>query len=91
VDDEPVRLTFSGAQVILMRQVLANAPASVVDTGERMMRGEVVLRPEAEAVVSVLLAAFAAEDIYDDGPTARGKQIDDLIGVAQQMSDDFYD
>ena len=56
-----------------------------------MMRGEVVLRPEAEAVVSVLLAAFAAEDIYDDGPTARGKQIDDLIGVAQQMSDDFYD
>jgi hypothetical protein len=61
----------------------------VVDTGERMARSEVVQRPDAEAVVEVLSAAFNEEDIYDDGPTPRGKQIDDLMGI--QISHDFYD
>lgn len=89
--DEPVRLKFSAAEVELLREVLADASPVIIDTGERMARGEVVPRPDAEAVVDVLLAAFNAEDIYADGPTPRGKKIDDLIGIAMQMSHDFYD
>jgi hypothetical protein len=91
VADEPIRHKFSDAQVELLRQVLVGASPAVVDTGERMARGEVVQRPDAEAVVDVLFAAFVAEDIYDEGLTPRGKQIDDLIGIAVQMSLDFYD
>ena len=89
--DEPVRLKFSAAQVELLREVLGDASHAVIDTGERMARGEVVQRPDAEAVVEVLFYAFNAEDADDDGPTPRGKKIDDLIGIAMQMSHDFYD
>jgi hypothetical protein len=91
VAEEPVRLKFSDAQVELLHQLLAGASPSVVDTGQRMARGEVVPRADAEAVVDVLVKAFNAEDIYEDGPTPRGKQIDDLFGIAMQMSHDFYD
>jgi hypothetical protein len=91
VADEPVRLKFSADQVELLRAVLADAPPSVIDTGERMARGEVVPRPDAEAVVEVLLEAFNAEDIDADGPTRLGKDIDGLFGIAMQMSHDFYD
>jgi hypothetical protein len=61
VADEPVRLKFSADQVKLLRAVLADASPSVIDTGERMARGEVVQRPDAEAVVEALSYAFNAE------------------------------
>jgi hypothetical protein len=48
VAGEPVRRKFSAAQVELLREVLANAPPAVIETGERMARGEVVQRFDAE-------------------------------------------
>jgi hypothetical protein len=88
-EPEPVRLKFSAAQVELLREVLADASPAVIETGERMARGEVVDR--SDAVVEVLVYAFNAEEADGGGPTPRGKQIDDLFGIAMQMSHDFYD
>ena len=88
---DPFRLKISAAQVELLREVLAHAPPSVIDTGERIARGEVVQRPDAEAVADVLVEAFNAEDIDGDGPTARGKEIDVLVSIAFQASHDFYE
>jgi hypothetical protein len=89
--NDPFRLKISASQVELLREVLANSPPSVIDTGERIARGEVVQRPDAEAVADVLTEAFNDEDIYENGPTARGKEIDALVSVALQASHDFYD
>jgi hypothetical protein len=92
VSTEPDRLRFSAPDIELLREVLAKAPQDIIQIGERMARGEVVERPEADAVVEVLSEAFAAEDQGIRGePTLRGRRIDDLIGIAQQMSRDFYD
>jgi hypothetical protein len=57
----------------------------------RITRGEVVQRPDAEAVADVLIEAFNAEDTDEDGPTPRGKEIDVLVSIAFQASHDFYD
>jgi hypothetical protein len=89
-NNDPSRLKISAAQVELLREVLADAPPSVIETGERITRGEVVQRPDAEAVADVLCEAFNAED-NEDGPTPRGKEIDVLVSIAFQASHDFYD
>ncbi len=87
----PERMTFSESQVALLREVLRGALPPVVEAGERMAHGQVVERSEADAVVDALSTAFIAEDQEPGGPTPRGRLIDDLIGVAQQMSRDFYE
>src|SRR5215210_8103399 len=51
VAGEPVRLKFSAAQVELLREILSGASPAIIETGEQMARGEVVQRPDAEAVV----------------------------------------
>lgn len=89
--NDPHRLKISAAQIELLREVLSDAPPSVIDTGERIAQGEVVQRPDAEAVAEVLMEAFNAEDINEDGPTPRGKEIDLLVSIAFQASHDFYD
>jgi hypothetical protein len=89
--NDPFRLKISAAQVELLREVLADGSPSVIDTGERIARGEVVQRADAMAVADVLSEAFNAEDIYEDGPTPRGKEIDVLVSIAMQASHDFYD
>ena len=89
--NDPFRLKISAAQVELLREVLADASPAVIDTGERIARGEVVQRPDAEAVADVLIEAFCAEDFDQYGPTPRGKEIDVLVTIAYQASHDFYD
>jgi hypothetical protein len=90
--EQPDRIKLSGAQVVLMREVLTGAPPSVAEAAEGIGRGEVVSDSDAEAVVDALVAAMLGEEGYDgSGLTARGCEIDDIIGVAQQMSQSFYD
>ena len=88
--DDPFRLKLSESHVALLRQVLAGASPAVIDTGERMVRGEVVHRRDVDAVVEILSAAWAAEDSAH-GHTPREKQIDELIAIAFQRAHDFYD
>jgi hypothetical protein len=90
--EQPDRIRLSGAQVTLMREALTGAPPSVTDAAETIGRGEVVSDSDADTVVNALTAAMLGEEGYDgDELTARGREIDDIIGVAQQMSQTFYD
>ncbi len=88
MSEQPKRIRLSPQQIVLMRETLSGCPASVRDTADRVGRGEVVADNAANAVVDALVAAML-EDAYE-GLTARGCQIDDIIGVVQQMSEGFY-
>ena len=88
----PKRLTLSETQVAVMDDVLATASDRVRDVAARIGRGEVVPDEDAQAVVDVLSAVMLGEDGFDgQALTVRGRQIDDLIGIVQQMSEHFYD
>jgi len=74
-----------------MNEVLAEAPEHVTAAAAKIGRGEVVPDDEAEAVVSALADAMLGEEGFDgQALTPRGVQIDDLIGIVQQMSEHFY-
>ena len=86
------RLTLSVRQVTLMNEVLAEAPPQIIDAAERIGRGEVVPDDVTEAVVAALTDVMLDREGFDgEALTARGIEIDDLIGIAQQMSEHFYD
>jgi hypothetical protein len=90
--DEQERLRLSVGQVDLMNEVLARAPARILTAAERIGRGEVVPDDDAEAVVNALADVMLDRDGIDgQALTARGIEIDDLIGTVQQMSEHFYD
>jgi hypothetical protein len=93
VTDEPKRITLSAQEVAVMREVLGGAPPDVLDAADRIARGQVVPDEDAEAVVDALVAVMLADTGYDaeQGLTVRGNTIDDVIGVVQQMSEQFYD
>ena len=58
---------------------------------ERIARDEVVPDDAAEAVVAALTDAMLDSDDFDgDALTARGIEIDALLGIVQQMSEHFY-
>jgi hypothetical protein len=87
----PERKKLSDAQVALMREVLAGAPATVIEAAERIGRGEVVSDGDAEAVVDTLTAGMLSQGYDGDELTTRARQIDGIIGVAQQRAQSFYD
>jgi hypothetical protein len=90
--DEHRRLRLSVAQVALMNEVLTGAPSHVLVAAERIGRGEVVADDDAAAVVNALVDVMLDDDGFDgEALTTRGTEIDDLIGIAQQMSEHFYD
>ena len=90
--DNPRRMTLSVAQIALMREVLGAAPPNVTEAVERVSRGEVVPDEDADVVVDALATAMLNDEGYQgDELTARGRQIDDIVGVVQQMSQRFYE
>jgi hypothetical protein len=88
--DERQRLRFSGEQVALMLEVLEGAAPSVRRVAARAGHGEVVSDAEAEELVNALSDVMLDQECDAEGLTARGIAIDDLIGIARQMSEDFY-
>jgi len=86
--DKHERLRLSVGQVDLMNEVLAGAPALILAAAERIGRGEVVPDDDAEAVANALADVMLDRDGFDGKAlTARGIEIDDLIGTVQQMSE----
>jgi len=79
------------AQATLMNEALVGAPRHVTEAAMRIGRGEVVPGADAEAVVAALADVMTEAYSEADGLTERGIEIDDLIGVVQQMSEHFYD
>ena len=75
-----------------MREVLVRAPQSVIDAAERIGAGEAVPDDDAEAVANALAAAMLDNEGYDGQElTARGREVDGIVGIVQQMSVHFYD
>jgi hypothetical protein len=90
--DEFRRLRLSVKQVALMNEILAGAPPHIFGTAERIARGEVLPDDAAEAVVAALTDAMLDSHGFDgEALTPQGIEIDDLIGIVQQMSEHFYD
>lgn len=90
--DERGRLRLSTDQVALMNEVLGGAPPQILDAAERISRGEVVPDDDAEAVAGALADRMLDRDGFDgEALTARGIEVDDLIGIVRQMSEHFYD
>jgi hypothetical protein len=90
--DERGRLRLSIDQVALMNEVLAGAPPQILDAAARIGRGEVVPDDDAEAVAGALVDRMLDRDGFDgEALSARGIEVDDLIGIVQQMSEHFYD
>jgi hypothetical protein len=90
VSSEPERRKLTPAQVALLRDVLVRADPEVVSTAERIVQGEPQPDDEVTAPVDELLASMLGTRGVDDEPSERGRQIDDLIGIVQQMSEGFY-
>jgi hypothetical protein len=89
---EPTRFGLTAEQVALMREVLVRAPQSVIDAAERIGAGEAVPDDDAEAVANALAAAMLDNEGYDGQElTARGREVDGIVGIVQQMSVHFYD
>lgn len=86
-------MKLTPAQATLLNEVLVGAPRQVTDAALRIGRGEVLPDAEVEAVVDALANVMLSDQGYSEtqGLTERGIEIDDLIGVVQQMSEHFYD
>jgi hypothetical protein len=92
VNEQPERIKLSAAGASLLRELVADSPSAVRAAAERIATGEPVPDDDAEAVVDVLSDAMLAEQGFDgEALTARGVQIDEIIGIVQQMSEHFYD
>jgi hypothetical protein len=91
--NESRRMKLTPSQVTLLNEALVGAPTHVADAAVRIARGEVVPDEAASAVVDALANVMSGDTGYreDVGLTSRGIEIDDLIGVVQQMSEHFYD
>jgi hypothetical protein len=89
---QPERIKLSAAGASLLRELVAGSPPAVREAAERIAVGEAVSDDDANAVVDVLSDAMLGDAGFDgEALTARGVQIDDIIGVVQQMSEHFYD
>jgi len=85
-------MTLSAAQVEVMNEALAGSPDLVIAAAAKIGRGEVVPDEDAEAVVDALADAMLGDEGFDgESLNQRGVQIDDVIGLVQQMSEHFYD
>lgn len=90
--DGPSRVRLTAAQVAVMVKALTHASPSVLDAADRVERGEVIPDEDADAVVNALVAAMLDTDESDGRDlTARSREIDDIVGIVQQMSEHFYD
>ncbi len=63
-----------------------------IDTAKRIGRGEIVPDQDADGVVDALTIAMLDSEGWDGAElTARGRQRDEIIRIAQQMSEHFYE
>jgi hypothetical protein len=84
-------MTLSADQVAVMNGTLAAAPPHVVNAAAKVARGEVVPDADAEAVVAALADQMLSNKGFNgEGLTSQGMEIDDIIGIVQQMSEGFY-
>ena len=69
----------------------ANA-AELLQLADRVARNEIVFQcSDAHALVDVLASEMLANyDEEERGLNEQGLAIDDMIGIVQQMSEDFY-
>jgi hypothetical protein len=88
VHEESKRLILSVAQAALLHEVVRASSPSLLRIAERVAQGEVVRAEEADALVEALAEVMLGDD--DLGLSEQGLAIDDLIGIVQQMSEDFY-
>ena len=86
-------MKLTPAQARFMNEGLVHEPRHVIDAAARIGRGEVVPDEDAQAVVDALANLMLSDEGYSEaeGLTERGIEIDNLIGVVQQMSEHFYD
>ena len=84
-------MKLSVAQVALMNDALAEAAPDVLNTAARISRGEAVPDEDAEAVIDALAIVMLGEGFDGEDLTARGREIDDIVGIVEQMSEHFYD
>jgi len=57
---------------------------------ERVAQGAEIQEDEADRLEATILTAFLRELDEEDEPTARGKKIDDLLGLISQLRVGFY-
>lgn len=87
---EPGRLGFTTGQAAVLRHVMADAPTRLRTLAERAARNQVLSDEDAEALVAALTDEMLRDYTEEDGLSARGKEIDDLIGIANQLAESFY-
>jgi hypothetical protein len=91
VSSEPERLRLSAVQVVLMRELLVRAEPDVALTAERIAEGKPQPEAEVDALVSELSASMLSAPGFDgEELTEHRRQIDDIAGIVQQMSETFY-
>jgi methylmalonyl-CoA mutase N-terminal domain/subunit len=88
VSEEPKRLRLTPAQIKLMIEVVAGASSSLRQVADRIARGDVIPQDDVNELADFLADAMEYTD--EEGLTERGVQIDDIIGVVYQLSEDFF-
>jgi hypothetical protein len=75
-----------------MSDVLANAPVEVRSAAAKIADGEVLPQGDIDALLDVLTSAMLVSDNFDGNElTGRGVEIDALLGIVAQMSEDYFD
>jgi hypothetical protein len=80
---------LTGEQVDLLRGIVAERAPSLAGTAESIIDGKVLSAAQIGELDNVLMDALWAEDSVE-GFTKRGKDIDNLIGIVLQWSEDFF-
>ena len=91
--DEQQRIRLSSAEAAFLTEIVAGYPNQVRAAAALIASGQVVPDEDAELVVDALSNEMLGDRGYNerDGLTEFGLRIDDIISVAQQMSEHFYD
>ena len=85
------RRRLSADQIALMRRVLTTSPDEIRETAERVASHEVISQPDTDALAEALSDAMSSAGSDSDGHLNElGLQLDDVIGIVYQASEDFF-